>query len=432
MNISLITFLALKNTPLAFLTAYSYERLNILHQLAGYGTIIWSCLHGIVYLQDYHQTNKLANMKEMTNAVGAVAGVAMLIILATVLLLRKLRYEVFYVVHIVMYMLILITVGMHRPLLAKKSLIIVIFSGCIWALDRFLRFSKIIFNFFGNKASIYPLPNGGTRIVLSRTPPRATAGTHAFLWIPAVRSVETHPFTIVSVNPVEFVISAYDGFTSDLHARAVANPGSMLTCSIDGPYGTLPTFNSYQKVVLIAGGSGASFTAGMAVSLVQSVSSTVGGPSIDFIWAVRDIANISWFSKELEILQKCPNVNLILHTTRAGTVTTTSSSASSTIGADREKTSPDAAATALSADPEKSDLSASAYGDIPSGLVLNPGRPNVSELIRNAIQAAGKDERIIVSACGPHDLMNITRKTVAKEIGSCGKSVELHCEEFGW
>jgi hypothetical protein len=35
-NIALITFLALKNTPLACLTAFSYVRLNCLHHAAGY------------------------------------------------------------------------------------------------------------------------------------------------------------------------------------------------------------------------------------------------------------------------------------------------------------------------------------------------------------------------------------------------------------
>lgn len=37
-------FLALKNTPLAILTAYSYERLNSLHQIAGYTTLLYTIL----------------------------------------------------------------------------------------------------------------------------------------------------------------------------------------------------------------------------------------------------------------------------------------------------------------------------------------------------------------------------------------------------
>ncbi len=44
-NVAFLFFLALKNMPLAFLTAYSYERLNVLHQIAGYTTVLLSILH---------------------------------------------------------------------------------------------------------------------------------------------------------------------------------------------------------------------------------------------------------------------------------------------------------------------------------------------------------------------------------------------------
>ena len=46
-NIAFIFFLALKNTPLGFLTSYSYERLNVLHQIAGYTTVLLSVLHSM-------------------------------------------------------------------------------------------------------------------------------------------------------------------------------------------------------------------------------------------------------------------------------------------------------------------------------------------------------------------------------------------------
>lgn len=48
-NLTLVIFLSLKHTPLAFLTAYSYERLQPLHQIAGYSTVACVCVHAIVY-----------------------------------------------------------------------------------------------------------------------------------------------------------------------------------------------------------------------------------------------------------------------------------------------------------------------------------------------------------------------------------------------
>lgn len=49
-NLALVIFLSLKNTPLGFLTSYSYERLQPLHQVAGYTTIACWFMHTVVYL----------------------------------------------------------------------------------------------------------------------------------------------------------------------------------------------------------------------------------------------------------------------------------------------------------------------------------------------------------------------------------------------
>ena len=82
-------------------------------------------------------------------------------------------------------------------------------------------------------------------------------------------------------------MAAYDGFTSDLHAFAMKNPGQALKASIDGPYGTVPDFTIFDKVVFIAGGSGASFTCGVAVDMLRKLCDS-GKTVIEFIWVVRE------------------------------------------------------------------------------------------------------------------------------------------------
>lgn len=185
-------------------------------------------------------------------------------------------------------MLILIAVGLHQPSWATKSIYITIFAGAIWTADRTLRGIRMLYYSFANRATIYPLSQGGVRVVMKRTPWRAASGTHAFLWIPGVRAFETHPFTIVSTSPLELVVSPQDGFTQDLSALAAKNPGAVLRASADGPYGTLPNFRRFDHVVLIAGGSGATFTFGVALNLVRNPSSNGARPMIHFIWIVRD------------------------------------------------------------------------------------------------------------------------------------------------
>lgn len=76
----LLVFLALKNTPLAPLTATSYEKLRPLHKVAGYTCIFTSALHGIVYLAAWSKSGDLFEMEESKNFAGAIAGFAMVII----------------------------------------------------------------------------------------------------------------------------------------------------------------------------------------------------------------------------------------------------------------------------------------------------------------------------------------------------------------
>lgn len=186
--------------------------------------------------------------------------------------------------HIILFILIVITVGMHRPKFSSSTLIIVIFTACLWIMDRLIRTAKICWNFFGNSASVTALADNAIRVRLNRRI-NCKPGSHAFLWVPAIRWVESHPFTLVSSNPSEFVIRVYDGFTRDLYKAAQRSPGRVLRCSVDGPYGQVPNFRRFEKVILVAGGSGASFTFAIALDLVEKLDTAV--KTIDFIWAVR-------------------------------------------------------------------------------------------------------------------------------------------------
>jgi predicted ferric reductase len=285
--VALVTVLGLKNTPLAFFTAYSYERLSVLHQAAGYCTVLEVVLHAILQIVSEAQRKNLAMFLERNQIMGVVAGIALLATLTAALVLKRLRYETFYIGHVVMFMLILIGIGMHRPNLSDKTLYIVIFTASIWVADRLLRASRLLMMAFGNYATAVPLEHNGIRISLRRTPWRANSGSHIFLCIPRIRPFEAHPFTVISTNPLELVVAAQDGFTRDLLSYATANPGAALRASCDGPYGTLPDFSKFNQVVLIAGGSGASFTFGVALNLIKQARATGRGPEIHFTWVIR-------------------------------------------------------------------------------------------------------------------------------------------------
>lgn len=215
----------------------------------------------------------------------------MLLMGLTAILLRRWHYESFYAIHITFFVIILVTVGLHRADTdlgygQSWAVAAVIFAASIWAIDRVIRILRIWWNSLDNTATVTPLPQGGTRLTLRKTPFTFVPGKHAFLWLPSIRLAETHPFTIVSTNPLEFVVSAQHGFTGYLHAYAQQYPGASLKVSVDGPYGSLPNFSHFEKIVLVAGGSGASFALGVAAALVRNCQ-LKGGAQIDIVWVVK-------------------------------------------------------------------------------------------------------------------------------------------------
>lgn len=192
-------------------------------------------------------------------------------------------------IHLVLFMLILIMIAMHRPLISKSTVVIIIFTACMWFSDRLLRFAKLCWYFPRNHATLKIMPDGALRVTLSRSI-RCTPGSHAYLWIPAIRGIETHPFTLVSQHPnAEFLINVYDGFTHDLRKRALQNPDKPLRCSVDGAYGQVPDFNKFDRILLVSGGSGASFAFAVALDVIKKCAAGSGSETkmIDFVWSVK-------------------------------------------------------------------------------------------------------------------------------------------------
>jgi ferredoxin-NADP reductase len=89
---------------------------------------------------------------------------------------------------------------------------------------------------------------------------------------------------MVSTSPVTFIISAQTGFTAALHEYAMAEPGTVLKATFDGPYGRLPPFDRYDTTILIAGGSGAAWTFAVCMDLLLRNPEA----KTEFVWVVRN------------------------------------------------------------------------------------------------------------------------------------------------
>ncbi|KAK7741890.1 hypothetical protein SLS62_010901 [Diatrype stigma] len=472
-NFVFVVFLSLKNTPLAFLTAYSYERLNCLHQIAGYTAFLQAFLHGTIYLVFFTRSGKTELLHEEIVLAAYPLMAALILTVLAAMILRRFNYESFYIIHVVLFIVIVVCLGLHRPHIdPERILICTLIMASLWVSDRLIRTGRLVYNSVNNTATVYPLPNGGTRVVFKKSLHRARPGKHCYVWIPQIRAFETHPFTIASTNPLELVINTYSGFTKDLHNFANAKPGATLKASLEGPYGTNPDPMDYDKVVLVAGGSGATFTFGIAADMLGRMNEE-SKQRIDFIWSVRkhgassrDMYNLSWFTQHLNHIRShdhAPKVALKVHLTSMSGPSSVDGASTSGAGneSDRSRDSPlssppktacehtdtgvrpssppkatppasllptDREKYAGMSDSEQSSSAAASVRDLP----LVYGRPDTEALIREAVRSVPKDQRILIAACGPTSLIEVVRNTTASCIRADGPAVELHCEQFGW
>lgn len=114
--------------------------------------------------------------------------------------------------------------------------------------------------------------------------------------MPSIRLFETHPFTLVSADPAKFLIRGHNGYTGSLYEAAQDQPGRIIRCSIDGGYGQVPNFMDFDRVILVAGGSGSTFTFSIALNMMKELSTSNVHKTIDFIWAVKQSGE--WYRSE--------------------------------------------------------------------------------------------------------------------------------------
>ncbi|KAG6012337.1 hypothetical protein E4U54_007599 [Claviceps lovelessii] len=460
-NLIFVIFFALKNTPLAFLTAWSYERLNCLHRVCGYAALVHTIIHGSCYSYYFLHDGRPEILLRPSDIMGIVAGGSWVLLGLSAVFVRRWWYELFYYLHIILWLVSIVALGFHQPMFAEKWVIGTIIAGSMWGLDRLIRFVRLVLYAVNNSATLTPLPNGGTRVILAKPPLIATPGKHAFLWIPHIRLVQTHPFTIVSADPMEFVIASQDGFTGALHKYAVANPGACLKASIEGSYGTVPDPSVFETAVLVAGGSGASFIFGLAQALSQKMTRTkVMTRKVVLVWVVKHRDQLEWFSDHLSTLGNDSLFSIEIFVTRSRPQTPTLPPLEVDVVGDKDDekammrgdVAPDGSNvpetyTSKSQSPVDSEKSQKSLGRSDSestlagdaghsmdlkNMVVRYRRPNVAELIRQAVGNTAAHERILVSGCGPTKLMDVMRETTADCIRSDGPSIELHCESFGW
>ncbi|KAF2104692.1 hypothetical protein NA57DRAFT_70900 [Rhizodiscina lignyota] len=408
LNMTTTVVLSIKNNPVAILTGYSHERLNVLHRASGWCTLIFWMLHWTIYTGSlFTQGQAYPTLLQIEQIHGYIAGGGLFVMcMFAIQPIRQRFYELFVKTHMIGFLLVIINVGLHKPDLVRKAVWIVVFIGASFFLSRLVRFLVLVYNSWGNRAILMPL-NGATKVVFKKTL-RAKPGDHIFITIPKVRTFEAHPFTISDTTYTQLRIRNRDGFTAALHEYAQQHPGKEVSVLIDGPFGNTPDFHSYDKVLLVAGGVGATFSFAIALDIVRRKQWN-DNQIIELAWIIQSEEHMEWFKDELEEIQASPHINLTVFVTRPGRHEAILEKVFDNGDAPRHMS----------------------YNHFPT-IRKEEGRPDIKATVDDLISTANKTDRIIVSCCGPKMLMQEVRNTVAKSIPISGPSVTLQNEQFGW
>jgi len=155
----------------------------------------------------------------------------------------------------------------------------------VWGLDRVLRLGRLLWNnaVWRSKPlddALVELVSEDTIRLTMQKKVTWSPGQHAYVILPSVSKLpfEAHPFTIASipekekeVQDVVFLIRGRNGFTKRLREHAAANSESRVPAYLDGPYGCPPDLTQYSTCILVAGGSGISYTLPLLLDIVRCV-----------------------------------------------------------------------------------------------------------------------------------------------------------------
>lgn len=504
-QLPLVFLLAGKASIVGFLTGMSYERLNWIHRSIARCMLVLSAVHMSYFMRSWARFDYITIMFQediiSRRGLGAFCVLSWQVV-SSFAPIRGWCYEVFFIQHMISAVGFLVIVWLHIPIEAE---VYIWFPVAVWSFDRVVRFVFLLYNnlslfhknesnsssTFACKAVFHPLQDRATRITVKGTPIHWRPGQHAFVSCHSLVPFQSHPFTISSIpsdGHLEFVVRAHTGGTRKFHRHACQclppQSDECRTVFLDGPYGRIRPLEQFDTVVLLAGGTGASFCIPLFRDLVHLKISHLPLVTrrVRFVWAVKSRGQVSWFSHALgESLRAIEGANgleidvsiyvtcdpsLTAETTRSGspasamdleTVNTINENAEDDgNGCCCMETVKDEDAVLKleeklcrcslqeKSGENKPDQRSSSEGSsvqgtfkLPESVKFVTGRPNIRAVVLKELEHAFGESAVVV--CGPHGLVEATKTDVvelsderAVHKGTGAQGIYLHTESFSW
>ncbi|PYI02299.1 hypothetical protein BO78DRAFT_377192 [Aspergillus sclerotiicarbonarius CBS 121057] len=465
-QVPLLVALAGKRNLIGMLCGIPYVRLNIYHRWVSRGLLLLSTFHFAFQNHgwDLYNISKLEWDTDDCPIKGIAAYAFILWMnLTTLAPFRHMSYEFFVVQHLITFFGFIIALSYHLDTgTAPASQRYIYVTAGIYIAALVLRF---IFYTYANSrpphATLEALEGGATKMrVTSRQIRNWQPGSHILVSLPRLGLQLSHPATILSIpsshdGELVLILKAHQGFTKKLITTArkpsdpesAANPRSYLAL-IDGPYNSsAPDFTSFDSVLLIAGGTGVTFTLSQLLHVAhRSTHGTLPLRQVLFIWVIKERRQASWVLAELQaVLQKLQNTNTNIQIRIKIFITRDPDWLSDSTDDEKGTPVPSLSSNIIENDDEDEIKEIpSPSTDLPQNhpipeleptpmISFQQGRPSLDGYIEDAVLQAGGE--IAVAVCGPIGLTVSVRQTVVRVsdgLGVCKGSglpgVFLHVE----
>lgn len=307
----LVILFAGRNNVLLWLTNWSHSTYMLLHRWVARIFALQVILHSITEVVLYQRQGELATQQTEPYWIwGIVATLACVImIVVSMLFFRRLSYEIFLIIHIIMAVVVIIGSWYHVEIryTRKWGYQYWLYAACaVWFFDRLVRVGRILKNGM-RRSKVIEMGKDIVRIDVKDVRWNARPGKHTYAYFPGLdwlRPWENHPFSVIptvllqsqghnivastssqhsasdieksgaldnaavsaattnllknngSTTGISFYVRKSTGLT-----KALVQHTSLLTL-LDGPYPNNSTKNVLQtdRLILIAGGIGITAT----------------------------------------------------------------------------------------------------------------------------------------------------------------------------
>ncbi|MCJ1401183.1 hypothetical protein MMC11_004395 [Xylographa trunciseda] len=436
--------------PVQYLTRLSHEELNPYHRIFGYILMSLFVAHATLYLNFYIQMGFLAKrIKDIDVQLGLAALSNFLIIgTSAISYIRHYSYRIFYTLHIILSFAILPILYFH----VKYLRIYILETAAVYV---FLVLQRYINKQHPTSATVSNIPNTLLiRICLPTTAlPKQKAyrpGQHVYLSRPFSNKVSStslshmNPFSIANLpledSPhIELVVRELDGSTKMIAEAARHSEGRPLNFLLEGPYGSAASFPdllTYDRILFVAGGVGATFTMPIYRNLLRRISdnhdsrktSETSRIGREDVWARRrkNTSGISGKANRELASQQTDGDQKSAITSKLSFIWSVRTIEDATWGLDtirqQNKNIPEGFelfVTGTQKDSQSSFAAAAVYG-----------RPQVKSIVEKVF-VGNESQRVAILVCGPATLGRDVRSEVGKWVWK-GREVWWHEEQFSW